>query len=220
MRSFMTVSRNCVSVFTLGFCLTLQIGLVCSWQTPSDFQQGELVRFLFVHVPSAWMSLLLYVFITLASVCFLVSRYPLFYWCCSLGSQLGALFTCFTLYSGSSWGSQAWGTFWVWDARNTSVLILLCIYCAAIWMVVPEIKALFICFGFVNLPIIHFSVNWWSTLHQPSSLSQFDTSIHVSMLVPLLCLAVCFVCYTSVVVLIEIRRIYLEHLCLFYLGRD
>ena len=184
-----TLTVVCLFFFTCGlYC--------CCWVVPSDFQQGENARAIFIHVPAAWMSLLIYGLITITSLIYLVTKHPLINLLTETGCQIGALFTLLTLCSGCLWGKPMWGTFWVWDARLTSVLILFCIYCAALRFcsISAEVSSIFICCGFINIPIIKFSVNWWNTLHQPSSISQFGTSIHLSMLIPILLMFACFVC--------------------------
>jgi heme exporter protein C len=195
------------------FFLVCGLYLSC-WVAPSDFQQGENARAIFIHVPAAWMSLLIYGFITLSSLVYLITKHPLVNLLSETGCQIGALFTLLTLCSGCLWGKPMWGTFWVWDARLTSVLILFFIYCAALRFrsISTEVSSIFICCGFINIPIIKFSVNWWNTLHQPSSISQFGTSIHLSMLVPILLMFVCFVCLFLVFFFLETRKRLLRHL--------
>jgi heme exporter protein CcmC len=178
-----------------------------TWVVPSDFQQGENYRIIYVHVPAAWMSLLIYTGITLTSVLFLLTKHPILHLFTRIGSKLGALFTVLTLITGCFWGKPMWGTFWVWDARLTSVLILFFIYLGALRFheISAEVASVFICIGLINIPIIKFAVNWWNTLHQPSSISQFGTSIHISMLVPILLMFTSFVLISLIILLVEIR---------------
>jgi heme exporter protein C len=191
----------CIFLSALG----LYLG---AWVAPSDFQQGENYRILFIHVPSAWMSILLYFFLTLTSGAFFFNKHPIFIHSSRIVCTLGAVFTCLTLISGSLWGKPMWGTFWVWDARLTSVLILLFIYLGAqlLYKWSPDVAPVFVFIGLLNIPIIQFSVNWWNTLHQPSSITQFGTEIHISMLVPMNALFVEFLLLVFLLFLLELRR--------------
>jgi heme exporter protein C len=179
---------------------------------PTDFQQGENYRIIFVHVPAAWMSIIIYLIISLTSFLFLVTKHPILNLFSQIGAQIGILFTLLTLLTGSFWGKPMWGTFWVWDARLTSVLILLFIYLGAIRLLElsPEIGSIFICVGLINIPIIKFSVNWWNTLHQPSSITQFGVSIHVSMLLPILLMFLSFLFLFIFLVLLSTRKFILN----------
>jgi heme exporter protein CcmC len=194
----------------LGFAyFILAIALYLStWVAPSDFQQGENYRIIYVHVPAAWMSLILYIAISFTSFLFLITKHPILNLFSQTGAKLGAVATLVTLITGSFWGKPMWGTFWVWDARLTSVLILLFIYLGALRFneISAEIGSIFICIGLINIPIIKFSVNWWNTLHQPASISQFGTSIHISMLIPILLMFLSFCLLALVMVLIETRQ--------------
>jgi heme exporter protein C len=192
-----------LAYFILAIALYLS-----TWVAPSDFQQGENYRIIFVHVPAAWMSLFIYISISFTSFVFLVTKHPILNLFSQTGAKIGAVATIVTLITGSFWGKPMWGTFWVWDARLTSVLILLFIYLGALRFneISAEIGSIFICIGLINIPIIKFSVNWWNTLHQPSSISQFGTSIHISMLLPILFMFLSFFLLASVMVLIETRK--------------
>lgn len=206
-------SSRVIQVITAACVFLVVITLYLSiWVVPSDYQQGENARILYVHVPAAWMSLLIYICISITSIFFLLTKHPIFHFLTKIGLKLGTLFTVLTLFTGCLWGKPMWGTFWVWDARTTSVFILLLIYLGALRFasISVEIASMFVCVGLMNIPIIKFSVNWWNTLHQPSSISQFGTSIHVSMLVPLLLMFISFVLITLVLLCIEIRRLILD----------
>lgn len=207
----MLLSFRLLPIMFYLFCFLLSVGLYCSCWSPSDFQQHEHVRILYIHVPAAWISIMIYVFITLTSIMLLMTKHPLFHVLTETGCRIGALFTFLTLGSGCLWGKPMWGTFWVWDARNTSVLILLFIYLTAMRINYAEVASVFVCLGFINIPIIKFSVNWWTTLHQSSSISQFGTSIHVSMLIPILLMCVCFMCFVCIIFIIQTRRTILDH---------
>ncbi|KAI3868130.1 hypothetical protein MKW94_003634 [Papaver nudicaule] len=155
---------------------------------PPDLQQGGNSRILYVHVPAAWMSILVYLVTAINSSFFLLTKHPLFLRSSGTGTEIGAFSTFFTLVTGAFWGRPMWGTFWVWDARLTSVLILFLIYLGALRFqkLSVELASISICVGPIDIPIIKFSVNWWNTLHQPGSISRSGTSIHVSMLIPIL----------------------------------
>lgn len=196
-----------ITYFFLAIALYLS-----TWVAPSDFQQGENYRIIYVHVPAAWMSILVYIIISFTSFLFLVTKHPIFNLFSQIGAKLGILWTLLTLLTGCFWGKPMWGTFWVWDARLTSVLILLFIYLGALRFneISAEIGSIFICIGCLNIPIIKFSVNWWNTLHQPSSISQFGTSIHISMLLPILFMFLTFLLLAFVLLLIETRQFILK----------
>jgi heme exporter protein CcmC len=198
----------------IGFCwfLTAMAIYLSIWVAPSDFQQGENSRIIYVHVPAAWMSLLIYIAMAISSVLFLLTKHPLFQLFSKTSAKIGALFTLFTLITGGFWGKPMWGTFWVWDARLTSVLILFFIYLGALRFqeFSADVASIFICIGLINIPIIKFSVNWWNTLHQPSSISQFGTSIHISMLIPILLIFTSFFFLTGISSILETRRIILS----------
>nr|YP_010736354.1 cytochrome c biosynthesis ccmC-like [Zygnema circumcarinatum]QKQ14682.1 cytochrome c biosynthesis ccmC-like [Zygnema circumcarinatum]WEL36327.1 cytochrome c biosynthesis ccmC-like [Zygnema circumcarinatum] len=214
----MLASFRCTPVLiALCYCV-LAIGLYLSTLVaPSDFQQGENYRILFVHVPTAWMSLLIYIGITLTSVLFLLTKHPILHLFTQTGSKIGTLFTMHTLITGCFWGKPMWGTFWVWDARLTSVLILLFIYLGALLLLrhtSADIASIFLCIGLINIPIIKFSVNWWNTLHQPSSISQFGASIHISMLVPILLMFSSLVLICVLLFCLEMRQFILKSYCI------
>lgn len=212
--SVMLGSFRYTSVLTVLCLFVLTTGLYLSTLVaPSDFQQGENYRMMFVHVPAAWMSLLLYIGITITSVLFLLTKHPVFHFFTQTGSKMGTVFTLLTLVTGSFWGKPMWGTFWVWDARLTSVLILLFIYMGALLLqrrTSADIASIFLCIGLLNIPIIKFSVNWWNTLHQPSSISQFGASIHISMLVPILLMFLGFLLVCAVLFCVELRQFILK----------
>nr|AHI15982.1 cytochrome c biogenesis C [Blasia pusilla]QIA59569.1 cytochrome c biogenesis C [Blasia pusilla] len=195
----------------IGFCwfLTAMAIYLSIWVAPSDFQQGENYRIIYVHVPAAWMSLLIYIAMAISSVLFLLTKHPLFQLFSKTGAKIGALFTLFTLVTGVFWGKPMWGTFWVWDARLTSVLILFFIYLGALRFqeFSADVASIFICIGLINIPIIKFSVNWWNTLHQPSSISQFGTSIHISMLIPIFLIFASFFFLSGILFILETRQI-------------
>ena len=171
---------------------------------PPDYQQGESYRIIFVHVPAAWMSLFIYVAMATCGIVILVWRMKLAEVVLISSAPIGASFTFLALVTGSLWGKPMWGTFWVWDARLTSELILLFLYLGIIGLhnaieekrVAARAVAILAIVGVVNIPIIHYSVEWWHSLHQGASVTKFDKpSIHWSMLLPLLLMALAFQVY-------------------------
>ncbi|MEA2841741.1 MAG: heme exporter protein [Methylobacteriaceae bacterium] len=165
---------------------------------PPDYQQGESVKIMYLHVPAAWLSLFIYIVMSAAALGTLVWRHPLADAAQKAAAPLGAAFTFVCLATGSLWGKPMWGTWWVWDARLTSVLVLFLIYLAliALWEAIEEpgraarAAAIMTLVGAVNLPIIKFSVDWWNTLHQPASVFRVGgPAIAASMLLPLLVMA-------------------------------
>ena len=170
---------------------------------PPDYQQGEAVKIMFIHVPSAWLAMMTYTLIAASSAGSLIWRHPLADVAAKTAVPIGACFTVLALVSGSLWGKPMWGAYWVWDARLTSVLILLFLYLGlmALWQAIEEpsragrAAAILAIVGFINVPIIKFSVEWWSTLHQGASVVRLDgPAIHSSILVPLLVMAAAFTC--------------------------
>jgi heme exporter protein C len=191
--------------------LGLYLALV---EAPPDYQQGEAYRIMFVHVPAAWMALMIYAMMAVASLIALVWRHPLAEVAARAAAPIGAVFTAIALLTGSLWGKPMWGTFWVWDARLTSVLILFFLYLGYIALhdafnepARGARAASILCLvGSVNLPIIKFSVDWWNTLHQPSSILRLDgPAIHPSMLWPLLVMWLAFLCYFLAVHILRTR---------------
>jgi heme exporter protein C len=166
---------------------------------PADYQQGETVRIMYIHVPAAWLSTACYGIMALSSIGTLVWRHPLADVSAKAMAPIGAAFTFLCLITGSLWGRPMWGTWWVWDARLTSVLILFLIYCGilALWNAYEDparagrAAAVMTLVGAINLPIVKFSVDWWNTLHQPASVFRMGgPTIDGSMLWPLLTVAI------------------------------
>tara|TARA_B100000686_G_scaffold345035_1_gene428820 strand:+ start:22355 stop:23098 length:744 start_codon:yes stop_codon:yes gene_type:complete len=186
-------------------CILFFFGLWFSiYKSPPDYQQGETVRIMYVHVPAAWMAMMVYLSMTIMSVFSLVWRHPLADLLAKSSAPIGAAFTLIALVTGSIWGKPTWGTWWVWDARLTSVLILFFIYLGHIALINvfedeekgAKAVAILTLIGAINLPIIKFSVDWWNTLHQPASVIKIDgPSIHIDMMIPLLIMALAFLFY-------------------------
>ncbi len=185
-----------ISLISLLFGLLFALLL-----SPNDYQQGSSVRIMYVHVPAAWLALLTFVIMTIYSIIGLAFKAPFCFIVNSAIAPIGATFTIICLITGSLWGKPMWGTWWVWDARLTSVAILFLIYLIIIFInysfeniiVKEKISAIFIIVGSINLPIIKFSVDWWNTLHQPASISKFgSSSIDSSMMIPLFLMTLSF----------------------------
>ncbi|MCW0181932.1 heme ABC transporter permease [Zavarzinia sp.] len=177
---------------------------------PADYQQGDTVRIMFVHVPAAWLAMFGYSFMAVASFVGLVWKHPLADVAAKAAAPLGAGFCLVALVTGSLWGQPMWGTWWVWDARLTSMLVLFFLYVGyiALWSAIDEPEraskaaAILALVGAVNVPIVKFSVDWWSTLHQPSSVMRLDgPTIDPSILWPLLVNAIAFQLYFVTVLL-------------------
>lgn len=178
------------------------VGLTMAFQAPEDYQQGITVRIMYVHVPSAWLAMMCYTVMAVSALGTLVWRHPLADVAAKAAAPLGAAFTFLALITGSLWGKPMWGTWWAWgDARLTSVFVLFLMYLGLIALYramddparSAKVCAILILVGYVNIPIIKFSVDWWNTLHQPASVFRLDgPTIHESMLYPLLVMAVAF----------------------------
>jgi heme exporter protein C len=181
---------------------------------PADYQQGDGFRIIFVHVPSAWMSMFIYVVMAAAGGIGLIWRIKLADIVAAASAPIGASFTFLALATGSLWGKPMWGAWWVWDARLTSELILLFLYLGVIALRsaiedrrnAGRASAVLALVGVVNIPIIHYSVMWWNTLHQGATVTKFAApSIHLSMLIPLLLMALAFKLFYLFVVLMRAR---------------
>lgn len=174
----------------------LAIGLYLSLvSAPPDYQQGETVRIMFVHVPAAWMALFIYTIMAAASALAFVLRHPLADAAAKAAAPIGACFCFLALATGSIWGKPMWGTWWVWDARLTSMFVLFLLYLGyiAVWQAIEEphraapIARIVAIAGFINVPIVKFSVEWWNSLHQPASVFRIGgPTIDPSLLWPLL----------------------------------
>src|SRR6201996_2528963 len=202
---FMRFSAAALPWCAWASCAVIAVGLYLALiAAPPDYQQGEAVRIMYVHVPAAWMALNIYLFVAVASAIALVWRHPLAEIAARAAAPIGAAFTFVCLATGSLWGRPMWGTWWVWDARLTSVLILFFLYLGYIALANAfddpsrggRAGAVLALVGVVNLPIIKFSVDWWNTLHQPASVMRLGgPRIDISMLAPLLIMAAGFLLF-------------------------
>jgi len=180
------------------------------FDSPADYQQGNSVRMMYVHVPAAWASMSVYGFMAVASFVTLVWRHPLALIAAKAAAPIGATFTALALLTGSLWGKPMWGTYWEWDGRMTSVLVLLFLYIGymALWQAFEDDEkagraaSILALVGVVNLPIIKFSVEWWNTLHQPASVMRIGgPTIAGDMLIPLFVLGIAYQLYFAVLLL-------------------
>ena len=208
---FQRLSDMLLPWFAWATVILVPVGLYYALvNSPADYQQGETVRIMYLHVPAAWMALFTYTMMAVASAVSLIWKHPLADVAARAAAPLGAAFTALALITGMLWGEPMWGTWWVWDARLTSVLILFFLYLGyiALWDAIDNpatasrAAAILALVGFVNVPIIKFSVDWWNTLHQPASvLKMGGPAIHPDMLVPLFLMFALFKCYFVTVLL-------------------
>ena len=200
-----------ISLTFLTFIIGLYFSLLGS---PPDYVQGESMRIMYIHVPSAWLSLFSYTILAASCVAWFVYRNPTFNLIAKSIAPIGAAMTLIALVTGSIWGKPTWGVWWVWDARLTSMLILFFLYLAYIllWQSISnqetasKISAALGIIGFINIPIIKFSVDWWNTLHQPASISKLSSpSIDINMLIPLLIMTIGYMLFLITLFLIKLR---------------
>ena len=212
---FLKMEAMFIPVLAVVLPMVLGVGLYLAlFSSPPDYQQGEMVRVMYVHVPSAWMSLGIYSFIAVCSFSALVWKTRLSYFLAVAAAPIGASFALITLVTGSLWGKPIWGTWWVWDARLTSMLVLFLLYISYITIVnsgsnilrAEKPASVMALIGFVNIPIVKFSVDIWYSLHQPASIFRAGgPSIHSSMLLPLMIMFTSFILYFILVLLIRTK---------------
>jgi heme exporter protein C len=192
---FMTLARFLVPAFAVLALVLLTTGFTLGIRAPADYQQGETVRIMFIHVPSAWLALGIYSLMAIAALGTLVWRHPLADVAAKAAAPIGATFALICLFTGAVWGRPMWGAYWVWDARLTSMLVLFLLYLGilALWRAIEDpgtagrAVAVLTLVGFINVPVVKFSVDWWNTLHQPASVFRLDgPAIHPAILTPLL----------------------------------
>ena len=192
------------------------------FDSPEDYQQGDAVRIMYVHVPSAWLASFLFFSLAISCIFYLVWKHPLADLISSAIAPIGAIFSVLTLVTGSLWGKPMWGTWWVWDARLTSMLILFFFYLG--YMLLSNAferkidgsksASVLAIIGLINLPIIKFSVDWWHTLHQPSSILRMDgPSIDKEMLLPLTLMMVGFSLFSIYLIITNVKTMLLEKKC-------
>jgi heme exporter protein C len=198
---FLAFTARALPLLAAATAIAFAIGLYLAWFAPDDYQQGATVKIMFIHVPNAWLSMAVWAVMSIASIGTLVWRHPLADVAAKSAAPIGAAFTFLALVTGSLWGRPMWGTYWVWDARLTSVLVLFIMYLGviALWRTVDDpsraarAAAILTLVGAVNLPVIKFSVDWWNTLHQPASVFRpGGPTIDPSILTPLMVMALAF----------------------------
>jgi heme exporter protein C len=195
---FMGLSARVLPWISILAAIVIAVGLWLSFAAPPDYQQGHTVKIMFIHVPTAWLSMVTYMLIAVSSLGLLVFRHPLADVSAKAAAPIGAAFTLLALVTGSLWGKPMWGAYWVWDARLTSVLILFFLYLGLIALrsslddeaLAGRLTALLALVGVVILPVIKFSVEWWHTLHQPST--RFTTTLDPVFRTPLLVMTLGF----------------------------
>jgi heme exporter protein C len=198
---FLSLTARLLPYLVAGTAVLLVVGLYLSATAPDDYQQGATVKIMFIHVPNAWLSMFVWTVMSGAALGTLVWRHPLADVAAKAAAPIGASFTLLALVTGSLWGRPMWGTYWEWDARLTSVLILFLMYLGlmALWRAVEDparaarAVAVLTLVGAINIPIIKFSVDWWNTLHQPASVLRMGgPTLDRAFLVPLLVMAAGF----------------------------
>ncbi|SVE46107.1 uncharacterized protein METZ01_LOCUS498961, partial [marine metagenome] len=213
------LSKWIAIVCAISFIGGLYGGLVLA---PADYQQGDSFRIIYLHVPAAWMSLFVYLVIAFSGAVSLIWHIKITDIIARASAPIGASFTFLALVTGAIWGKPMWGTYWVWDARLTSELILLFLYLGYIALqsafsdkrIAARAGAILVLIGVINIPIIHYSVEWWSTLHQGPTISKLDKpSIHLTMLIPLLLMVLAFKTFYITTLLIRARSEILEYEC-------
>ena len=212
---FLSLVDRMVPWLTALTLILLGIGLYLAFfVAPPDYQQGEIVKIIFIHVPAAWLAMFGYMLIAVAALGTLIWRHPLADVAAKTAAPIGVTFTFIALVTGSLWGKPMWGTYWVWDARLTSVLVLFLLYLGllALWRAIEEpgragrAAAILALVGVVNIPIIHYSVVWWNTLHQPASVFRVGgPTIDPSLLAPLLVMALAFMLLFILLHLVSMR---------------
>jgi heme exporter protein C len=198
---FVALTSRALPWLSAATALAFAVGISQAFLAPDDYQQGATVKIMFVHVPAAWLGIFAWALMSAAALGTLVWRHPLADVAAKAAAPIGAAFTLMCLVTGSLWGRPMWGTYWVWDARLTSVLVLFLMYLGviALWRTIDDptqaarAAAVLTLVGAINIPIIKFSVDWWNTLHQPASVFRLGgPTIHPAILVPLILMAVAF----------------------------
>lgn len=216
MKTFYSTTNELIPWIAVSFAICFAYGLFSGlFVAPADYQQGDAFRIIYVHVPSAFTAMAIYLAMALCAFVTLVFRIKIAAVCMSCSAPIGAWFTFLALITGSIWGKPMWGTWWIWDARLTSVLILLFLYLGfiALQSVITEQQArdragaIIAIVGVINLPIIHYSVIWWNTLHQGPTISKLSApSIDMSMLHPLIAMIIAFMLFYLLILLLRMRN--------------
>jgi len=212
---FLAFSARLIPWLAVISAVLFAIGLYLSFTTDGDYRQGDTVRIMYIHVPAAWLSMMCYTIMSMSGIGTLVWRHPLADVAGKTAAPLGAAFTLIALVTGSLWGKPMWGTYWVWDARLTSVFILFLMYLGLIALnramddpsKAARVASILTLVGFINIPIIKFSVDWWNTLHQSESIMRMDgPAIDPEFLWPLFTMALAFTLLFFTLHLMAIRN--------------
>lgn len=200
------VAGLCVLLFAAALPIALKF-------SPPDYQQGETVRIMYVHVSSAWLMMMIYGIVAVNSAIFLIWRHPMANLVARASAPVGAIFTALALVTGMLWGKPMWGAFWVWDGRLTSTLILFFLYLGYLALADAfedsergdRAAAILALVGSVNIPIIHYSVEWWATLHQPSIITRAGITVDKGMLLPLFLMMGAFTTFYFAILVLRLR---------------
>lgn len=212
---FMAFADRVIPLFAILTIILFGVGIYMSFTAPEDYQQGTTVQIMFIHVPAAWLAMMTYSVMSISAIGTIVWRHPLADVSLRAAAPLGAIFTFLALATGSLWGKPMWGTWWEWDARMTSVLILFIIYLGLIALSkafeepseAAQPLAIMTLTGFVIIPIIKFSVDWWNTLHQPASVTRFARpAMDAAFLYPLLVMAIAYMALFFTLHLMSMRN--------------
>ena len=214
-RRIINIHNSYLDLLKIIFLILLIVGLSLSFfYSPADYLQGETVRIMYVHVPSSWLALMIFSAMSVCSLISLIFKYRIFTIFTKSLAPIGFTFSLISIFTGSLWGQPTWGTFWTWDARLTSMMLLVFLYISYImsWVFIKniftaeKISSLISIFGLANIPLIKYSVIWWNTLHQPASIKFLEKStIHESMLTPLILMFFAFACFSLMVFLIRFK---------------
>lgn len=207
---FMALSGRLLPWISLVAAMVIAAGLWLAFTAPPDYQQGHTVKIMFIHVPCAWLAMATYLLIAVSSAGLLIFRHPLADVAAKAAAPIGAAFTLLALLTGALWGKPMWGAYWVWDARLTSVLILFFLYLGLIALrssiddeaLAGRLTAVLALVGVMVLPVIKFSVDWWNTLHQPST--RFTSTLDPAFRMPLLVMTVGF---TALLIAMHIKAL-------------
>lgn len=214
--SFLILSRNSVLfLYLLSIIFISATIYLISLIIDVDYQQGFNYCIIYIHVPSAWLSMMLYVAVTILAVIYLLYKNPIIKGVIQTILLIGSVMTFITLVTGSLWGKVTWGTYWVWDVRLTSVLVLFLIYIFN-YIIVSSISNIYvssfsIILGSVTIPIIKIAVEWWNTLHQPASIIQMDSKIHITTIIPLYYMLFLYICFILIIIVYDVRNYILKY---------
>jgi len=211
----LSLKHETINILIILLLLILAFGLFYAlFLSPPDFIQGDSVRIMYVHVPASFLALGCFSFLGIASICNLIFKIKFISLIAKSLAPVGFIFSIISVVTGSLWGKPTWGVWWAWDARLTSMIVLIIFYFAYIfaWKVIDNfdkanrITSIIACIGLFNLPIIKYSVDWWNTLHQPSSITLTSApTIHYTMLIPLLIMCLAMIFYTLVIFLMRYK---------------